>query len=121
MYSLGRKFFITTDSNFEYQVERIIFDSRIAQKGDLFIPLKGLNYDGEDFCNDAINKGAAVLTTRNINGPAPVQKVKDVYKELLEICKTKLLEIKPKIILSTWYSKFESVVMKNFLPRLYIS
>ena len=89
MYSLGRKFFITTDSNFEYQVERIIFDSRIAQKGDLFIPLKGLNYDGEDFCNDAINKGAAVLTTRNINGPAPVQKVKDVYKELLEICKTK--------------------------------
>ena len=90
-----------TDLNLEYQVERIIFDSRIAQKGDLFIPLKGLNYDGEDFCNDAIDKGAAVLTTRNISGPAPVQKVKDAYKKLLEMCKTKLQELKPKIILST--------------------
>ena len=116
MYSLGRKFFIMTDSNFEYQVERIIFDSRIAQKGDLFIPLKGLNYDGEDFCNDAINKGAAVLTTRNINGPAPVQKVKNVYKELLEICKTKLLEIKPKIIFIT--GSYGKTTIKDMLKNI---
>ena len=116
MYSLGRKFFITTDSNFEYQVERIIFDSRIAQKGDLFIPLKGLNYDGEDFCIDAIDKGAAVLTTRNISGPAPVQKVKDAYKKLLEMCKTKLQELKPTIIFIT--GSYGKTTVKDMLKNI---
>ena len=116
MYSLGRKFFIMTDLNLEYQVERIIFDSRIAQKGDLFIPLKGLNYDGEDFCNDAIDKGAAVLTTRNISGPAPVQKVKDAYKELLEMCKTKLQELKPTIIFIT--GSYGKTTVKDMLKNI---
>ena len=32
---------VQTDAN----IERIVFDSRIARKGDLFIPLKGKNYD----------------------------------------------------------------------------
>ena len=58
MYSLGKKFKLNdlspvlnvTKEIREYLVKRIIFDSRIAQKGDLFIPLKGLNYDGEDSC-----------------------------------------------------------------------
>lgn len=116
MYSLGRKFSIMTDLNLEYQVERIIFDSRIAQKGDLFIPLKGLNYDGEDFCNDAIHKGAAVLTTRNISGPAPVQKVKDAYKELLEMCKTKLQELKPTIIFIT--GSYGKTTVKDMLKNI---
>ena len=116
MYSLGRQFSIMTDLNLEYQVERIIFDSRIAQKGDLFIPLKGLNYDGEDFCNDAIDKGAAVLTTRNISGPAPVQKVKDAYKKLLEICKIKLQELKPKIIFIT--GSYGKTTIKDMLKNI---
>ena len=116
MYSLGKKFSIMTDLNLEYQVERIIFDSRIAQKGDLFIPLKGLNYDGEDFCNDAIDKGAAVLTTRNISGPAPVQKVKDAYKELLEMCKTKLQELKPTIIFIT--GSYGKTTVKDMLKNI---
>ena len=116
MYSLGRQFSIMTDLNLEYQVERIIFDSRIAQKGDLFIPLKGLNYDGEDFCNDAIDKGAAVLTTRNISGPAPVQKVKDAYKELLEMCKTKLQELKPTIIFIT--GSYGKTTVKDMLKNI---
>ena len=103
MYSLGRNFHIMTDFNFEYQVERIIFDSRIAQKGDLFIPLKGLNYDGEDYCKDALDKGACVITARKISGQTGTAKleVKNVYKFLLEICKSKLQELKPKIIFIT--------------------
>ena len=83
MYGLGKKFNLNdllpvlnvTKEIREYLVKRIIFDSRLAQKGDLFIPLKGLNYDGEDFCKDAIDNGAAVLTTKIINGPAIVHNI----------------------------------------------
>ena len=107
MYSLGKNFHLkdllqvlkVSQEISEYEVERIIFDSRIAQKGDLFIPLKGLNYDGEDFCNAAIDKGAAVLTTKIIKGPAI--KVDNIYKSLLEICNFKLQSFKPKIIFIT--------------------
>lgn len=34
-------------------------DSRTARKGDLFIPLKGPNFDGHDFIHAALKKGAA--------------------------------------------------------------
>ena len=51
MYGLGKKFNLNdlspvlnvTKEIREYSVKRIIFDSRLAQKGDLFIPLKGLS------------------------------------------------------------------------------
>ena len=118
MYSLGRNFHIMTDFNFEYQVERIIFDSRIAQKGDLFIPLKGLNYDGEDYCKDALDKGACVITARKISGQTGTAKleVKNVYKFLLEICKSKLQELKPKIIFIT--GSYGKTTIKDMLKTI---
>ena len=122
MYSLGKKFKLNdlspvlnvTKEIREYLVKRIIFDSRIAQKGDLFIPLKGLNYDGEDFCKDAIDNGAAVLTTKIINGPAI--KVNDVYKSLLELCNYKLLSLKPKIIFIT--GSYGKTTIKDMLKTI---
>tara|TARA_X000000368_G_scaffold175266_2_gene138208 strand:+ start:14818 stop:15975 length:1158 start_codon:yes stop_codon:yes gene_type:complete len=122
MYGLGKKFNLNdlspvlnvTKEIREYSVKRIIFDSRLAQKGDLFIPLKGLNYDGEDFCKDAIDNGAAVLTTKIINGPAI--KVNDVYKSLLEICNYKLLSLKPKIIFIT--GSYGKTTIKDMLKTI---
>jgi len=43
--------------NFGEKIKRIITDSRIAQKTDLFIPLKGDNYDGHNFIDDIVKKG----------------------------------------------------------------
>ncbi|TWT16780.1 UDP-N-acetylmuramoyl-tripeptide--D-alanyl-D-alanine ligase [Streptococcus sp. sy010] len=40
-------------------INKIEFDSRLIEKGDLFIPLKGLR-DGHDFIDLAIEKGAVV-------------------------------------------------------------
>ena len=122
MYSLGKNFHLkdllqvlkVSQEISEYEVERIIFDSRIAQKGDLFIPLKGLNYDGEDFCNAAIDKGAAVLTTKIIKGPAI--KVDNIYKSLLEICNFKLLSFKPKIIFIT--GSYGKTTVKDMLKTI---
>ncbi len=36
-------------------------DSRIIKPGDTFIPIKGPNFDGHNFINDALNKGAKIL------------------------------------------------------------
>ena len=42
------------DGDFE-----ISTDTRIIKKGDLYLPLKGANFDGENFCDKAIEAGAA--------------------------------------------------------------
>ena len=59
MYQLGKKLnldelrlILGEDKKADdYSIKRIIFDSRIAQRGDLFIPLKGQKYNGENFVN----------------------------------------------------------------------
>lgn len=46
----------------------ISIDTRHIKKGDLFIALKGPNFDGNEFAEEALQKGAsAVLTTRKGN------------------------------------------------------
>ncbi len=43
-------------------------DSRLIKKGDLFIAVKGYNFNGRDFINDALLKGAvSILTYSNLN------------------------------------------------------
>jgi UDP-N-acetylmuramoyl-tripeptide--D-alanyl-D-alanine ligase len=61
-------------------------DSRNVKKGDLFIPLKGSNFDGHDFIGKAIESGAqAILTHKDIEiipKDIAVIKVKDTLKAL---------------------------------------
>ena len=45
---------IEHDGSFE-----ISTDTRTIKKGDLYLPLKGANFDGEDFCDKALESGAA--------------------------------------------------------------
>ncbi len=78
------------------KIERIIFDSKIATEGDLFIPLKGNNHDAEDFIEEVLQKGASVITKQKIFGTSIV--VDDVYNSLLDICANKLTESKAKVI-----------------------
>lgn len=40
---------------------KVCIDTRIIQPGDTFIPVKGKQYDGHDFIEEAIKKGAHVL------------------------------------------------------------
>lgn len=40
---------------------KVSIDSRTVQAGDVFIPVKGPNFDGHDFIDEAISKGATVL------------------------------------------------------------
>lgn len=59
-------------------------DSRTLQPGDLFIPLRGDNFDGHDYMTQAIQGGAAACLSEEMIGGllVPVIKVKDTLKAL---------------------------------------
>jgi UDP-N-acetylmuramoyl-tripeptide--D-alanyl-D-alanine ligase len=45
--------------------QKVSIDTRTIQPGDLFIPIKGPNFDGRDFIPQAIEKGAKVLDVKD--------------------------------------------------------
>jgi UDP-N-acetylmuramoyl-tripeptide--D-alanyl-D-alanine ligase len=45
--------------------KKISIDTRTIKAGDLFIPIKGPNFDGNDFIPEAIKKGATVLEVKD--------------------------------------------------------
>ena len=47
------------------RIEYLSTDSRITRPGDLFIPILGKNLDGENFANEAKEKGGYILGTNN--------------------------------------------------------
>ena len=49
-----------------FQVDGISIDSRQIERGELFFALRGNNFDGHDFVEQSLNKGAAAaVVTRN--------------------------------------------------------
>lgn len=50
----------------DYEVERVLQDSREARPGDLFVALKGITVDGHDFAARAAQQGAAVALERDL-------------------------------------------------------
>ncbi|MCB0476778.1 MAG: UDP-N-acetylmuramoyl-tripeptide--D-alanyl-D-alanine ligase [Crocinitomicaceae bacterium] len=46
---------------------RVSTDTRKIEKGDLFLALKGDNFDGNQYCETAIEQGAAICITDNLN------------------------------------------------------
>lgn len=66
------------------EFQGISTDSRTLQPGDLFIPLRGDNYDGHDYLTQAIQNGAAACLSEEMIGGllVPVVKVADTLKAL---------------------------------------
>ena len=62
-------------------------DSRTLQSGDLFVPLKGPNYDGHDYLRQAVEHGASACLSEEVVGglPVPVIQVKDALLALGEL------------------------------------
>ena len=57
---------VYSNKGFEILITGVSTDSRKINKGDLFIPLTGPNFDGHDFISQAFEKGAAAtLCDRN--------------------------------------------------------
>lgn len=66
------------------EIKEIKTDTRKIKKGDLFIALKGKNYDGHDFINEAIKKGAIACVVENLINDKCIE-VKDTYQTLFDI------------------------------------
>ena len=50
----------------EFVSSKIVTDSRKISKGDCFLALKGLNFNGHDFIDEALNRGASfVISEKN--------------------------------------------------------
>lgn len=69
---------------YDAEINRIVIDSRSAQKGDLFVAYKGENTDGHKFINSAFENGAlcalAEYSPKDVSGPVIV--CKDVQEAL---------------------------------------
>ena len=73
-------------------------DTRLINKGSIFFALKGENFDGNKFAEEAIKSGAsyAVIDDQSLNNPKFI-KVKNVLKSLQDLSKfhrSKLLKTK---------------------------
>ena len=67
------------------KINKIEFDSRNIQKNDIFIAIKGNNYDGNDFIAEAIKKGAIYcITDKDINNKKCI-KVLDIKKLIFDL------------------------------------
>lgn len=65
-------------------VSGISTDSRTTQPGDLFVPLRGPNFDGHDFLMRAARNGAAACLSEEVIAgfPVPVIRVQDTLHAL---------------------------------------
>lgn len=50
----------------DVDIVNVSTDSRTIQKGDLFIAIKGLTFDGHDFVKDVMDKGAEVVIVEKL-------------------------------------------------------
>lgn len=74
------------------RIRHIKLDSREVKKNDLFIALLGKNFDGHNFVNEVIKRGAgAVIVEQDIKVETdiPIIKVKSTFDSLISIGKYK--------------------------------
>ena len=76
-------------------------DTRTIKSGDIYLPLKGENFDGENFIEDALNKGAVGYFTTSgkiLDNAKVILKVENTQEAYLKIASDRRLKINPKVI-----------------------
>ena len=70
------------------KINDIKINSKDVKQDDLFVCIKGVTKDRNDYIEEAINNGAvAIVTNKDIKLNIPVIKVDNPNKELVNICK----------------------------------
>ena len=83
---------------------KISTDTRTIQNGDLYLPLKGANFDGEDFIEQALKNGAAgYFTTKGIifDNAKAIYRVSNTLESYLMLAKYYKNKISPKVVAIT--------------------
>ncbi len=97
-------------------------DTRTIKKGDIYLPLKGENFDGEAFCDKAIDAGAVgCFCTKECPSATLSLKVNDTKIAYLQIANFARRKYSPKVIgvtgssgKTTTKEMIYSVVSKKF-------
>lgn len=85
--------YVGTEEKKNQEVSSIFTDSRKAEEGGLFVPIKGARADAHDFIEDVMDKGALVTLSEKELGEKPypyilvkssLQAVKDIAEYYLE-------------------------------------
>ncbi len=101
-------------------IKNLSSDSRETKKGDLFFALKGKNFDGEKFIDDAINKGAKAVVCSKKNKKRykiPLIKTNNINQQLVYACKI-FFNKKPKNIVAVTGTNGKSSVADFFCQIL---
>ena len=81
--------------------EKVSTDTRSMSEGDIFLALKGPNYNGHDFINKALDKGASCLITeKEIPGETHI-KTENTFLFLEELAKFQRSNFKQDVIAIT--------------------
>lgn len=83
--------------NFDGEFE-ISTDTRTIKKGDLYLPLKGANFDGEEFCGKALEAGAAGCFYTKEKPCVNAVKVDDTLTAYLKLANFARRKYNPKVI-----------------------
>lgn len=77
-------------------------DTRSIKKGEIYIAIKGKNFDGHSFIDEAFKNGATLcIISEKIKSSKNCIKVKDTQQALAQISKFFLEKVKPKVIAIT--------------------
>ena len=86
---------ISDDCNFE-DIRELTTDSRKLAKNDLFIALKGENYNGNEYINECIQKGASICIGEVTSGNKLIS-IKNSEKFLEDFAKY-ILSLEKKLV-----------------------
>ena len=82
------------------KINSISIDSRIIERDDIYIPIKGINYDGHDFISSALESGATICFSEKknkhkkvINSTSNIEIIKILASEWKQRTKTKIIGI----------------------------
>ncbi len=99
----------------EKSIGYITTDSREVKSGDLFVALRGENYNGEDYVEEAIAKGAIALCTRKRKGAIVVHNTTDALLDLAAYYKKGLKRLKYSVAITGSVGK---TTTKEFLKQI---
>ena len=91
----------SANKNCDYKIST---DTRTIQKGDLYLPLRGANFDGEKFIQDALSKGASGYFTTSgeiFDCAELIIKVPDTLSAYLELAQGYRKKVNPKVVAIT--------------------
>lgn len=81
-------------------IEYISTDSREITSSDLFIPLKGKRFNGEDYIEDCLKKGAVCITEKRRDNCLYVKNAENALLALANYYKIKLKKLKKTVAIT---------------------